>query len=140
MFYILVVAGIILGVILGRSLPVIPYTYSLYLSVGILAALDSIFGAIASIIKKRFDFKVFITGLFGNSILTMLLTYLGTKLNIDIHIGVIIVFVGRMFNNLAIIRRHYIEIWHEKYESIKEHYLGVKTDKEFIYSNENDQK
>ena len=79
MFYILVVAGIILGVILGRSLPVIPYTYSLYLSVGILAALDSIFGAIASIIKKRFDFKVFITGLFGNSILTMLLTYLGTK-------------------------------------------------------------
>lgn len=125
MFYILIILGSILGVMIGRALPVIPYTYSIYLSVGILAALDSIFGAIASIIKKRFDFKVFITGLFGNAILTMLLTYLGTKLNIDIHLGAIIVFVGRMFNNLAIIRRHYIELWYERYDRVKKHYSSL---------------
>ena len=136
MFYIIIIVGVILGILLGGNLPVIPYTYSIYISVGILAALDSIFGAIASIIKKRFDFKVFITGLFGNSILTILLTYLGLKLNLDIHLGAVIVFVGRMFNNLAIIRRHYIELWYEKYNRVKKHYLSEKVDHEFIQSNE----
>lgn len=39
----------------------------------------------------------------------MLLTYLGQKLNVDIYLAAIVVFVGRMFNNLAIIRRYYLE-------------------------------
>ena len=41
----------------------------------------------------------------------MLLTYLGQKLNVDIYLAAIVVFVGRMFNNLGIIRRYYIEKW-----------------------------
>mgnify|MGYP002710182878 CR=1 FL=1 len=39
----------------------------------------------------------------------MLLTYLGEKLNVDIYLAAIFVFVGRMFNNLGFIRRYYIE-------------------------------
>lgn len=109
MFYILIGIGAILGVMVGRYIPVIPYTYSVYVSVAILAILDTIFGAIASKIKGRFDFKVFISGFFGNAILTMMLVYLGIKLNLDIHIAAVVVFVSRMFNNLSIIRRHYIE-------------------------------
>ena len=38
----------------------------------------------------------------------MLLTYLGQRLNVDIYLAAIIVFVGRMFNNLGIIRRYYL--------------------------------
>ena len=34
---------------------------------------------------------------------------LGEKLNVDIYLGAIFVFVGRMFNNLGFIRRSYIE-------------------------------
>ena len=109
MFYILIGIGAILGVMVGRYIQVIPYTYSVYVSVAILAILDTIFGAIASKIKGRFDFKVFISGFFGNAILTMMLVYLGIKLNLDIHIAAVVVFVSRMFNNLSIIRRHYIE-------------------------------
>ena len=41
----------------------------------------------------------------------MLLTYLGQKLNVDIYLAAIFVFVWRMFNNLGIIRRYYIEKW-----------------------------
>ena len=41
----------------------------------------------------------------------MLLTLLGNKLNVDIYLAAIVVFVSRMFNNLTIIRRHYIEKW-----------------------------
>ena len=35
--------------------------------------------------------------------------YLGNKLNVDIYLAAIVVFVGRMFTNLAIIRRYYID-------------------------------
>ena len=51
---------------------------------------------------------------FGNAILSILLTYLGEKLNVDIYLAAIVVFVGRMFNNLGIIRRYYIEEWTQK--------------------------
>ena len=44
----------------------------------------------------------------------MLLTYLGEKLNVDIYLAAIFVFVGRMFNNLGFIRRYYIEKLVEK--------------------------
>ena len=53
----------------------------------------------------------FVSGFFGNAILAMLLTYLGEKLNVDIYLAAIFVFVGRMFNNLGFIRRYYIEKW-----------------------------
>ena len=39
---------------------------------------------------------------------------LGEKLNVDIYLAAIVVFVGRMFTNLAIIRRHYIDKWTSK--------------------------
>ena len=58
--------------------------------------------------------KVFISGFFVNAILAMLLTYLGEKLNVDIYLAAIIVFVGRMFNNLGIIRRYYLSKFSEK--------------------------
>ena len=49
-----------------------------------------------------------------------MLTLLGEKLNVDIYLAAIIVFVGRMFNNLAIIRRYYVEKWSEKLAIRKE--------------------
>ena len=111
MIYIAILIGCVVGAILGSLAPVIPYTYSSYLSIAIIAALDSVFGGIASVIKGNFDLKIFLSGFFGNSILSIALTYLGEKLNVDIYLAAIVVFVGRMFTNLAIIRRHYIDKW-----------------------------
>lgn len=111
MIFIAIVIGCILGAIIGIYAPLVPYTYSGYLAIAIIAALDSVFGGLASTVKKQFDLKVFVSGFFGNAILSMLLTYLGQKLNVDIYLAAIIVFVGRMFNNLAIIRRYYLEKW-----------------------------
>ena len=109
MIYIAILIGCILGAIIGSLAPVIPYTYSSYLSIAIIAALDSVFGGIASVLKGNFDLKIFLSGFFGNSILSMALTFLGEKLNVDIYLAAIVVFVGRMFTNLAIIRRYYID-------------------------------
>ncbi len=111
MIYICILIGCIAGALVGMNAPVIPYTYSIYLSIAIIAALDTVFGGISSVIKKNFDLKIFLSGFFGNAILSMLLTYLGQKLNVDIYLAAIFVFVWRMFNNLGIIRRYYIEKW-----------------------------
>ncbi len=111
MIAIAILIGCVLGAILGMNTPMISYTYSSYLAIAIIAALDSVFGGITSVIKKNFDLKIFITGFFGNAILSILLTILGEKLNVDIYLAAIVVFVGRMFTNLAIIRRYYVDKW-----------------------------
>lgn len=109
MIFIAIIIGSIIGVIIGLNIPTIPYTYSGYLAIAIIAALDSVFGGITSTLKRNFDIKIFISGFFVNAILAMALTYLGEKLNVDIYLAAVIVFVGRMFNNLGTIRRYYVE-------------------------------
>ena len=119
MLFVAIIVGCILGAIVGINSPIIPYSYSSYLAIAIIAALDSVFGGIAGTLKGEFNFKVFISGFFCNSILSMLLTYLGNKLNVDIYLAAIVVFVGRMFLNLTIIRKYYIDKWSKKYEEFK---------------------
>ena len=128
MIVIAIIIGCLLGAIIGISAPTISYTYSGYLAIAIVAALDSVFGGITSVLKGKFDLKIFLSGFFGNAILSMLLTWLGVKLNVDIYLAAIVVFVGRMFTNLAIIRRYYIDKWSNK-----------KKEKEEI-KNENEEK
>lgn len=114
MIFVAIIVGCIIGALIGINVPIIPYTYSGYLAIAIIAALDSVFGGISSTLNKTFDLKIFVSGFFGNAILSMLLTYLGQKLNVDIYLAAIVVFVGRMFNNLAIIRRYYLEKFTKK--------------------------
>lgn len=120
MIFIAILIGCVLGALIGMNTPMISYTYSSYLAIAIIAALDSVFGGITSVIKKNFDLKIFVTGFFGNAILAILLTILGQKLNVDIYLAAIVVFVGRMFVNLAIIRRYYIDKWLSKFSKKEE--------------------
>ena len=119
MIFIFIIAGCLIGALIGANLPTISYTYSGYLAIAIIAALDSVFGGITAVLKGNFDLKIFMSGFFGNAILSMLLTYLGERLNVDIYLAAIVVFVGRMFTNLAIIRRYYIEKWTGKYKEVE---------------------
>ena len=119
MIIIAIIIGCVLGIVLGVNAPMISYTYSSYLAIAIIAALDSVFGGITSVIKKNFSMKIFITGFFGNAILSILLTILGQKLNVDIYLAAIVVFGGRMFMNLGIIRRYYVDKWSEKLKEKK---------------------
>lgn len=115
MIFIAILIGCILGALIGMNAPMISYTYSSYLAIAIIAALDSVFGGITSVINKNFDLKIFISGFFGNAILAILLTILGQKLNVDIYLAAIVVFVWRMFMNLGTIRRYYVEKWSNKF-------------------------
>ena len=118
MIFVAIIIGCVLGAIIGINAPIISYTYSSYLAIAVIAALDSVFGGIASVINKKFDMKIFISGFFGNAILAILLTVLGQKLNVDIYLAAIVVFVWRMFSNLGIIRRYYVEKWTNKIKEI----------------------
>lgn len=100
------VIGLLIGMLLGIIFDVdIPSNFSPYMSVAILACLDSVFGAIRANLSKNFKADIFISGFFGNSILAACLAYLGDKLGIPMYIAAVIVFGGRIFDNFAIIRR-----------------------------------
>lgn len=128
MIYFAIIIGCILGAILGMNAPIISYTYSTYLAIAVIAALDSVFGGISSVLKKNFDLKIFLSGFFVNSILSILLTVLGQKLNVDIYLATIFVFISRMFNNLTIIRRYYVEKWSKKFEKLKQIKVEVEAE------------
>ena len=99
---------VILGFLFGYNLE-IPYTFTEYIAVAILAFLDSLFGGIASNMQNKFNMSIFISGFFLNAIIAMFLVYLGQKLNVDIYLAAVIVFTTRLFTNLSIMRRIAIE-------------------------------
>lgn len=45
MIFIAILIGCVVGALIGVNIPTIPYTYSGYLAIAIIAALDSVFGA-----------------------------------------------------------------------------------------------
>lgn len=95
---------IVLGFVFGYGLE-IPYTFTEYIAVAILAFLDSLFGGIASNMQNKFEMAIFISGFFLNAIIAIFLVYLGQKLNVDIYLAAVIVFTSRLFTNLSIMRR-----------------------------------
>ena len=109
------VIGLLIGMLLGIVFDVdIPSNFSPYMSVAILACLDSVFGAVRANLSKNFKADIFISGFFGNSILAACIAYLGDKLGIPMYIAAVIVFGGRIFDNFAIIRRILLDRLKEK--------------------------
>ena len=100
------IIGILLGVLIGSSFSLaVPARYSQFLSVALLACLDSVFGGLRSALEDKFDNEIFITGFFTNALLAVGLVYIGYKLGIDLYYVSILAFGLRIFQNLAIIRR-----------------------------------
>ncbi len=110
---IIIVISILLGILTGMNFE-IPYMYSKYVAVAILACLDSVFGAYAANTDKKFSLKVFISGFFGNAIISMILVFIGEELDVDTYLAAVIVFSSRMLNNFSTIRRIYIDKIEEK--------------------------
>jgi small basic protein len=98
--------GLLAGLIIGSILTItIPVDYARYTALAILAALDSVLGALRADLRDQYDNLVFVSGFFVNALLAVLLTFLGDRLGVELYYAAIIAFGVRMFNNLAIIRR-----------------------------------
>ncbi|QHI73053.1 small basic family protein [Aminipila terrae] len=110
-----VVIGLALGLALGFGLDIsYPANYSFYITMGLLAAMDSIVGAARSMMEEKYNNLIFISGFVTNALLAMLLTYVGDKLGVPLYYAAILVFGGRLFNNLAVLRRLAIERYFER--------------------------
>ena len=94
--------GLVLGFVFNISYPT---EFSFYITMALLAAMDSIVGAARSHLEGRYNNLIFITGFITNAVLAGLLTFVGDKLGDPLYYAAIFVFGGRLFNNLAVIRR-----------------------------------
>lgn len=106
----LAVISLAVGIAMGLNLPlVLPQAYAKYMSVAALAALDSVFGGIRAAMEEHFDNTIFITGFFSNALLAAGLAYFGERLGMDLYLAAVVAFGVRLFENLAIIRRHLLK-------------------------------
>jgi small basic protein len=102
-------AGLLVGVLLGLVLNVnVGFELSRYSAVAILAALDSVLGAVRAELDSVYNNRIFISGFITNAIVAVLLTFIGDRLGLDLYLVALITFGLRIFNNVALIRRHYI--------------------------------
>jgi len=104
-----VVLAIIIGIVIGILIPFnIPLVYAKYVSVSLLAGLDSVLGAVRAGMEGKFNFTIFSTGFVTNALLAALLTLVGDRLGVDLYLAAIVTFGVRIFQNIAIIRRDII--------------------------------
>jgi small basic protein len=107
--------GLLIGLLIGTVLNIpIPGVLAKYLSIAVLAALDSAFGGIKSIFEEKFNATILLTGFFSNTLMAALLAYLGDQLGVDLYLAAVIAFGVRLFHNLAIIRRELLDKMVEK--------------------------
>ncbi|WP_404324428.1 small basic family protein [Cytobacillus firmus] len=111
------VLGLIIGVILGLMTDIkVPDEYSNYLSIAVLAALDTLFGGIRAQLQSIYDEKVFVSGFFFNILLAASLAFLGVHLGVDLYLAAVFAFGVRLFQNIAVIRRILIAKWSQNRE------------------------
>jgi small basic protein len=102
--------GLAVGVALGFAFTFsFPIEYAFYITMALLAALDSLVGAARSHLEGKYNNLIFISGFIVNAVLAGALTYMGDLLGIPLYYAAIFVFGGRLFNNLAVIRRIIID-------------------------------
>ncbi len=107
--------GLLLGLLLGILTDFrIPSEYSSYLSIAVLAALDTLFGGLRAHLQETFDSNVFVSGFFFNILLATGLAFLGVHLGVDLYLAAIFAFGVRLFHNIAVIRRILLTRWHER--------------------------
>lgn len=98
--------GLAAGLLLGFLVPLhFPSTLTLYVGVGLLAALDSALGGFRARLMGEFHLPIFLSGTLGNAAIAVFLTWLGNRMGIPIYLAAVVVFGTRMFQNFGEIRR-----------------------------------
>jgi Protein of unknown function (DUF1290). len=104
--------GLLIGIAAGLLTDVqIPSEYADYLSIAVLAALDTLVGGIRAHLQNVYDEWIFISGFFVNIILAAGLAFLGVHLGVDLYLAAVFAFGVRLFQNIAVIRRILLSKW-----------------------------
>jgi len=111
----LAIISIITGTLLGSILTVsVPVVYAKYLSVAVLAALDSLLGGVRAIMEDDFDGMIMLSGFITNALMAAALAFLGDKMGLDLYLVAVITFGLRIFGNLGYIRRDILKNLRQK--------------------------
>ncbi|MGI8829651.1 MAG: small basic family protein [Candidatus Limnocylindria bacterium] len=101
--------GLALGIALGLVLNVnVSPDLARYTAVAILAGLDSVLGAIRAELDAHYDNRIFVSGFITNALVAVALTFVGDRLGIDLYLVALFAFGLRIFQNVALIRRHFL--------------------------------
>jgi len=88
----------------------VPLRIAEYLSLAVLAGLDSVFGGIRAGVERRFQSDVFLSGFLANTVVAVVLVYVGQAIGVgDLYFAAVVTLGGRIFLNLSVIRRHWLE-------------------------------
>lgn len=105
--------GLLIGIALGLLVKVpVPSWLARYLGIALLAALDSSIGGLRASMEKTFNDRLFLGGFISNTVLAALIVYIGDNLGIELYLAAVVAFGVRLFQNLAIIRRHFFQAHH----------------------------
>lgn len=107
------IVSLVLGLLVGYLIYShfnwwVPVEYAPYLSVAALVGLDTVFGGVRAGIEGRFQNDIFVSGFVLNMLLACLLVWFGTRIGIDFALISILVLGQRIFLNLSLIRRYYL--------------------------------
>lgn len=109
------ILGLITGILIGSMFTfTIPIIYAKYLSVSVLAALDSLLGSVKALLEDSFDSAILISGFFANMLLAAGLAFMGDRLGLDLYMAAVIALGIRLFSNLGAIRRDLMEMHHTR--------------------------
>lgn len=112
--------GLLIGLLIGVFAPyTIPVEYAVYVVVGILAVIDSIFGAFVANKKGNFDLAGFLFGLAGNLLLALCLTYMGDKFGVQLYLAPVFAFGVRLFQNFTLWQTAVLETYRQKKKTDK---------------------
>ena len=103
------VAGFAVGLLIFSSFNLaLSEEYAPYLSVAALVGLDTVFGGIRAGIEGRFQNDIFTSGFVLNTLLAAGLAWFGAQIGVDLALVAVLVLGSRIFLNLSLIRRHYL--------------------------------
>ncbi len=109
--------GLLIGLWLP-SLAVLPVAFQQqlpnYLGLALLAAVDATLGAWRANLEGVYDTGVFLSGFFVNMVAATSLAYVGDLLGVNLALAAVVAFGTRIFNNLAIIRRIFLQRWRQR--------------------------
>lgn len=106
--------ALLVGLVLGYLFTLVaflPPRLSIYLGLVFLASLDAILGAWRSSLEGDYDTALFLSGFCVNAVAACLLAYFGDLMQMDLALAAVIVFGMRLFQNLAAIRRSFLQRW-----------------------------
>lgn len=96
-----VIVGVVLGVIAGMNLNfVYSPEYAVYISLGILAIINTIFNMLNENIKGELSLIKSIVYLIGDMIFGLLLAYVGEQLGLPIYLAGVFAFGNNIYKNI----------------------------------------